>query len=537
MKIYLPLCLLFTGCLFHTGDVDRISGAGTLIDIPDDPGLISKASVEYASGIVYHDSNRNQQRDRGESGIPNVGVSNGLEIVETDARGRWRLPSSDDSIFFVLKPSGWMTPLNEHQLPRFHYIHKPNGSPPSRFPGTAPTGALPNSIDFPLHRQSEPGKFRAVFFGDPQPRNQTEVDYIANDVVAELIGTDARFGVTLGDILFDDLSLFGSLNSTIALVGIPWFNVIGNHDLNREALVDHHSDETFESVYGPPYYSFDYGKVHFIVLDNVDWHHDEKTKRSGYRGGLGERQLQFVANDLSRVSDNKLVVLMMHIPLTGTKDRKELYRLIDKRPYTLSISGHTHRQTHTFIGESDGWEGKEPHHHIVNVTVSGSWWKGAKDDRGIPHAIMSDGAPNGYSLITFDGHRATFDFKAARFPASHQLRIHAPVVIDAKESGKTQVYVNVFSGSVKSTVRMRVNRGDWIELKKTREVDPYYIELREAEIQAKSTGLPMGGGAPSDHLWKGILTCDLPAGTHLLSAVTKDMYDREYSVTRVLRVK
>ncbi|MBT5379983.1 MAG: hypothetical protein HOL08_13085 [Opitutae bacterium] len=74
-------------------------------------------------------------------------------------------------------------------------------------------------------------------------------------------------------------------------------------------------------------------------------------------------------------------------------------------------------------------------------------------------------------------------------------------------------------------------------MKKTREVDPYYIELREAEIQAKSTGLPMGGGAPSDHLWKGILTYDLPAGTHLLEAVTKDMYDREYSVTRVLRVK
>ncbi len=499
--------------------------------------LVSLQAEEFATGIVYHDVNRNQQRDPGEPGIPKVGVSNGLEIVETDAKGAWRLPASEDVIFFVLKPSGWMTPLNDHFLPRFHYIHKPKGSPPSRFKGTSPTGPLPDSIDFPLHRQDEPDKFRAIFFGDPQPRNQTEVDYIANDVVAELIGTDARFGVTLGDILFDDLSLFGSLNSTIALVGIPWFNVIGNHDLNMDALVDHHSDETFERVYGPPYYSFDYGKVHFIVLDNVDWFHDAKRKRSGYRGGLGKGQLAFVREDLKRVPDERLVVLLMHIPLTGTTDRKDLYRLIEKRPYTLSLSGHTHRQTHHFIGKSDGWQGEKPHHHIVNVTVSGSWWKGARDERGIPHALMSDGAPNGYSLITFDGQQATFDFKAARFPASYQLRIHAPVAIDSKDSGKTQVYVNVFAGSEKSTVRLRVNRGEWRQLKKVREVDPYYLALREAEIKAKSTGLPMGGGSPSDHLWKGPLSVDLTAGTHLLEAVTKDMYGREFSATRVLRVK
>ena len=190
-----------------------------------------------------------------------------------------------------------------------------------------------------------------------------------------------------------------------------------------------------------------------------------------------------------------------------------------------------------FIGKGDGWQGKEPHHHIVNVTVSGSWWKGAKDERGIPHATMSDGAPNGYSLITFDGHKATFDFKAARFPANHQLRIHAPVAIEQADAHGTQVYVNVFSGSEKSSVKLRVGKGKWSELKKVREIDPYYLALREAEIKAKSTGLPMGGGSPSDHLWKGPLPLKLSAGVHLLEAVTKDMYGREFRVTRVLRVK
>ena len=45
--------------------------------------------------------------------------------------------------------------------------------------------------------------------------------------------------------------------------------VIGNHDLNTHAETDRHSDETFERVYGPPTYAFSYGKVHFIVLDDV----------------------------------------------------------------------------------------------------------------------------------------------------------------------------------------------------------------------------------------------------------------------------
>ena len=494
-------------------------------------------AADFASGTVFHDVNKNGNRDAGEKGLPNVAVSNGKEIVETDEKGNWKLPASEDVIFFVIKPSGWMNPLNKHKLPQFHYIHKPKGSPVSRHRGTPPTGPLPQSIDFPLHKQVEPDKFRAVFFGDPQPRNQTEIDYIANDIVAELIGTDAKFGVTLGDIMFDNLSLFGSLNQTIALIGIPWYNVIGNHDLNFEAKLDRYSDETFERVYGPPYYSYDYGKVHFIVLDNVDWNHDAQRNRATYRGAFGKQQLAFVKADLARVPKDRLVMLMMHIPLTSTGDRKDLYRIIEKRPYTLSISGHTHWQAHQFIDRGDGWMGAKPHHHIVNVTVSGSWWKGAKDERGIPHTTMRDGAPNGYSIITFDGSEATFDFKAARFPKSHQLRIETPIVIKSIDSAKTMVYVNVFSGSEKSTVKLRVNDGPWLNLKKTVEIDPYYARMREEEIKNKVPGPELNSPTSSSHLWKGPLPANLPKGAHTLQAVTRDMYGREFSAKRVLRVE
>ena len=486
-----------------------------------------------AKGVVFHDLNGNGKRDGKEPGIPDVRVSNQQDVTVTDAKGHWQLPVTDDTILFVIKPSGWRTPTNEFSLPQFHYIHKPKGSPKLRFLGVKPTGPLPASIDFPLYPQEEPDSFKAIFFGDPQPRTQQQIDFIAHDVIEELVGTDAKFGVTLGDILFNDLSLFDSMNATVALVGIPWINVIGNHDVNMDAKKDHLSDETFERIYGPSYYSFDYGKVHFIVLDNIMW--AERDRK--YVGELGEKQMTFVKNDLKHVPEKKLVVLMMHIPLTGMNDRHDLYRLIEQRPYTLSLSGHTHTQEHHFIGKADGWRGKTPHHHIVNVTVSGSWWKGAKDEHGIPHTMMRDGAPNGWSTLTFDGHNATFDFRAARRPAGHQMNIHAPDVVDAKTAHSTNVFVNVFSGSEKSTVHMKVGSGGWIQLKQVREIDPHYAAVRTRDMKTFPTSPALNAPVQSTHLWKGSLPKGLKPGTRLIHVKTKDMYGRVFNDTRVLRVK
>ncbi len=97
-------------------------------------------------------------------------------------------------------------------------------------------------------------------------------------MVEDLVGVKAAFGVTLGDILFDDLSLFDSFNRTLGKIGVPWYNVIGNHDINFASENDEHSDETYERVYGPAYYSFDYGAVHFLVVDNIHWMKDGEKK-------------------------------------------------------------------------------------------------------------------------------------------------------------------------------------------------------------------------------------------------------------------
>ena len=314
--------------------------------------------------------------------------------------------------------------------------------------------------------------------------------------------------------------------------------MIGNHDINLQATHDRYSDETFERHFGPSYYSFDYGAAHFLVLDNIEWRVEEPGKKGHYRGGLGQEQLAFIKRDLSLIPNEQLVVLMMHVPLIDTNDRQGLYRLIEKRPFCMSISGHTHHHEHRFITRKDGWQGPEPHHHIINVTVSGSWWSGAPDARGIPHTMMADGAPNGYSIISFDGNKYKVDFKAASQPANYQMRIRAPEVIAADQAGKIDIYVNVFNGSERSRVEMRLGKeGPWKPMERKVVNDPEFVEISAAGRALKDkTWRDLPAPKASPHLWHSKLGTNVKAGTHMLHVRTVDMHGRTYHGRRVLRV-
>ena len=78
--------------------------------------------------------------------------------------------------------------------------------------------------------------------------------------------------------------MMDQLNRSIALLGIPWYNVIGNHDINKEAKNRKNVNETFERIYGPSYYSFDHGPSDFqnritvLILRTDVW---ERVCRGG----------------------------------------------------------------------------------------------------------------------------------------------------------------------------------------------------------------------------------------------------------------
>jgi hypothetical protein len=215
-----------------------VGAAGGLALAAIEPGA-AMAQEATVSGIVFEDRDGSRAAGPTNPGLADVLVSNGRDVALTGADGRYTLPLPDEATIFVVKPAGFMPPLDPAtNLPRFYRHHQPNGSPASlnlQFDGIAPTGPMPASLDFPLKRQDEPKAFDVVLITDPQPETEAEVEFIREDLIQALDGIDARFGLTAGDVMFDDLSLYPRLNAIVGTIGLPWWNIGGNHDLNFEA--------------------------------------------------------------------------------------------------------------------------------------------------------------------------------------------------------------------------------------------------------------------------------------------------------------
>jgi hypothetical protein len=518
---------------------------------------------EQVRGVVFHDANENRIRDESEKGIAGIVVSNGMDLVQTNEQGRYEIPVSDDATVFVIKPRDWMTPVNEDNLPQFYYLHKPNGYPDSFvYKGVEPTGELPDQINFPLYREQGAEQFKMVVFGDPQPYFVEQVDFLAEDVITELIGRDdLEFGMTMGDIVGDDLNLFSPLNQAVSKIGIPWYNVMGNHDINYMAPNDKLSDESFERVYGPSTYAFVYGDAHFIVLDDII--HDSVPGSRKYVGGLRPDQITFVSNYLGIVPREDLVVLAMHIPLAlhgksfRRSDQKKLFELLKDFPNTLSISAHSHVHDNRFFhqGSSD-WQQETPHHHFNVGTTSGSWWKGIRSETDVPHTMMKDGTPNGYAFISFNGTEYIIDWKVAGSSPDHRMNIHIPRGILANSADTVLLSVNFFNGSEQSSLEYRIKGlSDWKVMDKVDKSDPYYqligqrwdaieklriLEMWEADTSLSDQnfpGVPLPDPGISTHLWEANVGSDWPVGRHIIEVKASDRYGRTFTAYHPMRVR
>ena len=496
--------------------------------------LLAASNDDVVGGMVFLDINKNGKPDPGEPGIERIAVSNGEEVVLTNAAGKWELPEGNGPGVFVIKPSGYAVPLNQDNIPQHYLLYEGTGEPGVRSPG---------EIHFPLYESVEEKKFSVLFFADTQARGLREVNFILRDVVEECIGTDAALGVSLGDIVADDPGLFTEINQGIGKIGIPWYNIFGNHDNDRDAITNSERDATFRRFFGPSTYAFEYGQVAFIGLNNIYF-----SEEGRYRTHFSEKQLRFVENYLDYVPDHMLVVLMMHAPLVRSENRERLYEILKDRMHTFSISGHVHRQINLFIDEEMGWKGPEPHHHLINATVSGSWWCGLKDELGIPHATMNDGAPNGYSVVTFDENTYSVRFKAARRPAGYQMNIYLPDEMKVHEADTTTVLVNIFAGSGRSKVEMLVDdHGKWIPMDHVETIDPECLRMHrlnpvldlkfDDQPLDRILGWKMDYPSVSTHMWQANLPGGLKPGTHMLTIRTTDMYNQEWISHRIFRVR
>jgi hypothetical protein len=492
---------------------------------------------ETAKGIVYHDMNNNGMHDAGEPGIAGVAISNGIEVKLTDQNGHYEIGAGNDAIIFVIKPGQYIYPVNENMLPKFYYIHKPDGSPDLKYPGVMPTGALPASVDFGLLTGAPEEDFSLVVMADPQTYTEKEVTYYETDIVGSISKRkDISFGITLGDIVGDDLSLFEPLNKATAKTGKPWFHVFGNHDMNFDAKIRSHSDETFERVYGPSTYAFNHGKVHFIVINNIIY--PNTYTGSSYVGGIGEEQFRFMENSLKYVPMDNLVVLCMHIPLYDQIEygetflaahRERLFNMLSDRQFTLSLSGHTHTLRHYYFSTEQGWKQENPHHHYTTGTASGDWWSGKFMENGVPETVMYDGTPNGYSIIHVKGNQYTIEYVPVKEPEK-RLRIYGPNLVPQNKRYRGSFYVNFFQGSELDSVYYRINDGEWKKMRYTVEFDPYVCAVRYEWDHAEQFpyGIRPSNPVLSYHLWRTRISTSLPLGTNRFSVLVKDQFGFEY---------
>ncbi|MEO1038506.1 MAG: calcineurin-like phosphoesterase family protein [Pseudomonadota bacterium] len=403
-------------------------------------------------GYVFHDMDRDGRRGRGEDGVPGVKVSNGLDVVLTDALGRYELDVRDDMNLTVVQPSGWRVPTDERLVPQFFHVHKRGGTPEAlRYGGLPDAGPAPSRVNFPLMPATGGEHFTCAVVGDSQTYSNAEVSHFRDSAVADLVNADLGAGDCLlyvGDVMGDDLNLLNRLLQVGAKAGAPQWLVHGNHDFDFDASSDAHSADSWRRLYGPNYYAFEIGETLFIALDNVVFPcGQEDYERYGrsfcvesdwarYNGRVTDEQMHWLANLLEHTPQDRLIVLAHHIPFVSfvdaataahqTDNLADIFELLEGRP-ALSLSGHTHTIENHAPGQSfEGWNTQTgidalAFRHIIAGAASGGWWQGDFAWDGDPMALQRMGAPKGVLMLDFEGGEYTERYVGSRIdPARGQ---------------------------------------------------------------------------------------------------------------------
>jgi hypothetical protein len=346
----------------------------------------------------------------GGRGLGAVSVTDGFDVVGTDSDGTFELVARNHGGFVsVSVPRGYGIPTSTRGTAEFYRPIVPG-----------PDGAMDTEFAL-LPLAGSDDRHATLLLPDIQTEFPFEMERFHSECVPDLLRTVSELGdlpvtgISCGDIMFDDLGLYPEYERGIGQVGIPFFQCVGNHDLDLVDGPDEASTRTFTARFGPRYYSFDRGEIHYVVLDDVLWH------GAGYIGYLGYEQLHWLESDLARVEPGATVVVATHIPVQGSRylrdgerspgvsvsinNRAILYRLLE--PFEAHVvAGHTHENDHIW---ADGI------HEHVSGTVCGAWWSGD---------ICGDGTPNGYSIYEAVGSELRWRYKATGALSGHQMRLY-----------------------------------------------------------------------------------------------------------------
>ncbi|WP_139005907.1 calcineurin-like phosphoesterase C-terminal domain-containing protein [Arthrobacter crystallopoietes] len=538
------------------------------------------ADQETIDGSVFDDQNKNSVQDNGERGLGGVTVSNGRDVVTTDSQGRYELPAFENMTVFATQPRGYQVPVDENNVTQFYYHHLPEGSPELEHGGIAPTGPLPDAVNFPLAKSSltQSPEQHCLIGGDIQTYTEEQVPFARAGAFADLAERNDYAGcgaLFIGDVVGDDPGLYQQTRELTSMLNGPARFLPGNHDLDFDAASSEHSFDSFRANVGPDYYSYDAGKTHVVALNTVEY-------KSGtpYNGALDERQLEWLRNDIAQVPENKLIVLAAHIPLLDYADQgsskhqvdqvKEIYKILEGRE-VVALGGHTHsienlREGDSLAGWSDvfGVDGL-PFTHITAGAISGDWYSGRMLPEGYPLAVQRDGGLPGVLTLDIKNTEVKERFTVRGEDDSLQMALGLntpryrgwyaenvdnkgsapeftdPLTVSQEElANKTWLTTNFWMGSTGSTVDVKIDGGDTAEAVRTQQVqgEGQLVGAEWSDPTAVQEQLVHGGSLADRmmHLWRLELPADLAVGEHTAEVTATDVHGREFTETLTFQV-
>ncbi len=429
--------------------------------------------------------------------VKNVVVSDGYTVVTTSGKGAFEfVPHPDAVSLFISTPAGYAF-IQQDGIARHYRLLQDI--------------ELDKEIQFeltPLPKDDNEHEF--IIWADPQVRNASDVKMMMEQSVPDVQkyvqsrpANTLIHGITVGDIAWDNLEHFADYDKAVAKMGIPFFQVIGNHDMDFRKGGDETSDDTFCKTYGPTHYSFNRGEAHYVVLDNVRYLGTERD----YDGYIQQNQLEWLKKDLSHVAMDKLVIVCLHIPVhLATKNKEALYELLKDRNVHI-MSGHTH--WHENVMDNNIYE----HNH---GTVCGAWWTGD---------ICADGTPNGYAIYKVKGKELSWHYQATGKPADYQMKIHEV----GTAGNNKQVLVNIWNYDPAWTTQYFIDEVPHGALEQTEGFDPVaYKKMLGPDLPK-----PRGFAEPkkTNHLF----AASVPLTANSIKVVATDRFGKTYTASHTMK--
>ncbi len=378
----------------------------------------------------------------GDQPLAGVLVSDGCRVAKTDANGRYELTvdSTSGPFLFVTTPRGYWS--DAFYVPMRQALQT----------GTA---------DFALQPMEQPDRFEIAFIADMHIDNPRPGIAKLKASIREINALEPRPALLWAQ---GDICLQGGAEPSylecLELAQMPVRNGAGNHE-----MMTRHKDprDDYHRLFGPTYYSFDFGGVHCIVLDG------NKPIRGaqGWKGVVGSvdgSELSWLRADLAAQPNGKPIIVGVHIPIVttyperrrrGPKDApywevandKVLTDLFTQHNVRLVLQGHMHENERDTVGGVE---------YVSSISVCGSWWKaGPGMERGV------DNSPRGYRIVSVDGTAITHRYVSSC--ESHVARQGEFYGLDKPlpRGEQTEIVLNCYDAPNASTAACRIDGGSW----------------------------------------------------------------------------